>query len=443
MTSDKTETVEIALIGMGTVGTAVARVLLQEPHRMDRRSGSTLHLKRIVVNDIGKARNVEVPAGLITDRIDDVLEDPDITLAIQLIGGLSPAKELMMALLDAGKDIVTANKALLADEGMELFSHARQRGRTIAFEGAVAGGIPIVNAMLQGLAANEITQFSAILNGTSNFILTEMAVCEQEYAAVLKRAQDEGYAEADPALDINGTDAAQKLGILSQLAFGIKWNSEVIFRQGIESIELTDLQFADEFGYTVKSLAVARRSASSSGGPSQVLELYVAPTLVPHNNPLARVSGAYNAVRVEGDLVGDTLYYGQGAGAKPTASAVLADVIETVTGRAGVTFPQLLCTEYGENVLLLNPEQSRSRFYFRFMVEDRPGVLGDIAGVLGEHDISIASVIQPEFCGPSRNQAVPLVIMTHIVRTGDVMEALKRIDQLAVIHEPSRSMRVM
>jgi homoserine dehydrogenase len=429
----------VALIGLGTVGGGVARLLLEQGERIERRTGKRVGLRRVVVREPHKARSLDVPAELLSDRLEDVLEDGEIRVAVQLIGGLSPAREIMLRLLEAGKDVVTANKALLAEHGTELFRHAGRLGRAIAFEGAVGGGIPIVAAIGQSLAANRITSISGILNGTSNFILTEMTACGEEYPRVLERAQRAGYAEADPTLDVDGTDAAHKLVILTQLAFGLPLSSADVPRQGIEEIKLADLRYADELGYTVKSLAVARLADGE-------LELHVAPTLVRHETPLAQVGGAYNAVSVVGDPIGDTLYYGLGAGRNSTTSAVVADLIDMVVGRAQITFRHLglgLDASQEPGALRLQaPERAESRYYLRFTVEDRPGVLADIAGVLGGEGISIASVIQHEAPEDGAGNLVPLVIMTHTASAGSMHAALAEIDPLPLVRAPSVHMRV-
>ncbi|HVW01744.1 MAG TPA: homoserine dehydrogenase, partial [Planctomycetaceae bacterium] len=293
----------VAIVGMGTVGSGVAKVLLNEPERMTRRAGRELVLRRAVVRDLGRDRGVSLPAGVLTDDVDAVIRDPEVQIAVHLVGGIHPAREQMLALLEAGKDVVTANKALLCEYGDELFSRARELGRTICFEAAVAGGIPIIATVGQSLAANQITSISAILNGTSNFILTEMTNHLQPYQDTLRRAQELGYAEADPTLDIDGTDAAQKLVILTQLAFGTRVPLSAFPRQGIDTLELADIRYAAELGYVVKLLAVSKLV-------NGMLELHVMPTLVRRHTPLASVQGPFNAIGLTGDVVGETWYFG-------------------------------------------------------------------------------------------------------------------------------------
>src|SRR4051812_10742214 len=321
------EKTKVAIIGLGTVGQGVAKLLLEHGDRTARHAGRTLWLERTVVNDLKKARSCDLPKGVLTNKIDDVVNDPDIKVVAQLIGGLEPERTIMLRMLESGKDIVTANKALLAEHGPELFDRARELGRSIAFEAAVAGGIPIIANISQCLSANQILSIQAILNGTSNFILSQMELQGSSYAQAVKEAQSLGYAEADPTMDVDGTDAAQKLAILAHLAFGARTDWKEIPRRGIDDLETIDLRFAGELGYRIKLLAVARLS---DGG----LELHVSPTLVKHGTPLAEVRGAFNAISVIGDAVGRVFYSGKGAGQMPTASAVVADLIDTVVGRA-------------------------------------------------------------------------------------------------------------
>lgn len=426
------EPVPVAIVGMGTVGTGVARVLLEQPDRLERRSGRPIRLKRAVVRDLSRNRGVSLPAGVLTTNVREVIEDRDIQVAIHLVGGVHPAREIALELLESGKDLVTANKALLCECGDELFAKAKRLGRTIAYEASVAGGIPIIATIGQCLASNQITSIAGILNGTTNYILTKMIRENTPYADALKKAQELGYAEADPTLDVDGTDAAQKLVLLAQLAFGVKANLSDFPRQGIDNLDLVDLRYAGELGYTVKLLASARLVSGE-------LEMHVLPTLVRLHSPLAEVHGAFNAVALTGDVVGETWYSGAGAGQLPTASAVVADLIDTVTGRTRLTFPRLEIWRNPPPFPMRARAEFRSRYYFRFAVEDRPHVLADIADVLGRHNISIASVIQheaPESDGSLAKPLVPLVIMTHRTREGDVRAAEAEIHRLAAIRPP-------
>ncbi|MFO1064373.1 MAG: homoserine dehydrogenase [Pirellulales bacterium] len=325
------EKTKVAIVGLGTVGCGVARLLLDHGDRTARHAGRTLWLEKAVVRDLNKKRDCTLPAGVLTDRLDDVLKHPEIEVVALLVGGLEPARTICLQLLDAGKDVVTANKALLAEHGGELFDRARSLGRSIAFEAAVAGGIPIIANISQCLSANQILSLHGILNGTSNFIVTQMDEQGWDYDRALKEAQRLGYAEAEPAMDVDGSDAAQKLAILAHLAFGarIKWQD--IPRIGIDSLDTKDIHFASELGYRIKLLASARLVDSG-------LELSVSPTLIRDGRPLAEVRKNYNAINVVGDAVGDLFFHGQGAGQMPTASAVVADMIDTCVGRARITF---------------------------------------------------------------------------------------------------------
>ena len=426
------EPVQVAIVGMGTVGTGVARVLLEQPERLERRSGRAVRLKRAVVRDVARERGLSLPSGVLTTNVLDVIQDPEIQVAVHLVGGVHPAREIALELLESGKDLVTANKALLCECGDELFARARELGRTIAYEAAVAGGIPIITTIGQCLASNQITSMAGILNGTTNYILTKMIREDTPYAEALKKAQELGYAEADPKLDVDGTDAAQKLVLLAQLAFGVKANLGDFPRQGIDNLDLIDLRYAVELGYTVKLLATARLVDGE-------LEMHVQPTLVRLHSPLAEVHGAFNAVALTGDIVGETWYSGAGAGQLPTASAVVADLIDTITGRTRLTFPRLEIWRNPPPFPMRPCAEFRSRYYFRFTVEDRPHVLADIADILGRNNISIASVIQhepPEGDGTPARPLVPLVIMTHRTREGDVRAAEAELLRLAAVRPP-------
>jgi homoserine dehydrogenase len=422
--------VGVALIGCGTVGSGVARLLLEQPRRLADRAGRPLVLKRIVVRDPAKPRGVELPRELLTTDVRLVLRDPEVQVGVELIGGLEPAREIILSLLAAGKDVVTANKAVLARYGTEVFQAAHRLGRTVAFEASVGGGIPIIAALAQGLTANQITALKAILNGTSNFILTEMTEQGRSYGEALAEAQRRGYAEADPTLDVDGRDAAQKLALLARLAFGIHVPPEAIERRGIDRLQQADLRFAGELGYVIKLLAEAWLDEGQ-------LALHVEPTLLRRLDPLAQVRGAYNAIHLVGDAVGDTLYYGRGAGQMPTASAVVADLIDLAVGRAQLTFRSLRLWAADPTVTLRSPASIRSRCYLRINVEDRPGVLAEVAGILGRHDISIASVIQKEALEEHNGVAVPVVIMTHPANLGQFRQAVALIDRLPCVVAPS------
>jgi homoserine dehydrogenase len=419
------EKTKVAIIGLGTVGQGVAKLLLDHGDRTARHAGRTLWLEKAVVRDVDKVRQCDLPQGVLTDRVDDVINNPEIQVVALLIGGLEPERTIMLRLLENGKDVVTANKALLAEHGPELFDRARELRRSIAFEAAVAGGIPIIANISQNLSANQILSLHGIVNGTSNFILTKMHDEGASYATVLAEAQRLGYAEANPAFDVDGSDAAQKLAILAHLAFGARVDWKEIPRIGIDTLDVADVRYAQQMKYRIKLLAVADLVG-------ETLELDVSPALVRAGTPLAEVSGPFNAIRVEGDAVGPLFFHGQGAGQMPTASAVVADMIDTAVGRAAITFRTLeLWSNRQARVTPAPNDAARAKFYLRVMVEDHPGVLAQVTTVLGAHRISIASVLQHEPL--ETNGVVPLVIMTHETSEGAAARACDAIDQLPPI----------
>jgi homoserine dehydrogenase len=425
------ERLGVGLLGLGTVGSGVARLLDEQGERIARRAGRRFDLRWALVRDVHKPRRVPHETRVVTDPR-RIIEDPEVAIVVETMGGIEPTLEIVLDALAAGKHLVTANKALLAEHGPEVFAQARKYRRAIAFEGSVGGGIPIVQALGVALAANQVQSLAAIVNGTCNFILTSMTRDGLAYDVALRQAQELGYAEADPTLDVDGTDTAHKLAVLAQLAFGATVRTGRIPRTGIDRLLLADIRYAAELGYTVKLLALAKLSEAG-------LELRVAPRLVRQGTPLAEVRGPYNAIRVVGDAVGDTLFYGRGAGMLPTASAVVGDLIDVAVGRAGLTFEALnLWSESSPPPRLTPSSLVRCRYYLRFTIADRPGVLAAIAHLLGEHAISIASVIQhdPGDDAPE-NSPVPLVIMTHLAVESELAEALRKIDRLEVVHAPS------
>jgi homoserine dehydrogenase len=430
---------KVGIVGLGTVGSGVARLLLDHADRAARHAGRRLWLEQVVVQDLEKPRGVSLPPGILSTDLKRITENKEIAVVAHLVGGLEPARRILLEILKSGKDVVTANKALLAEHGQELFDCARKMGRSIAFEAAVAGGIPIIANISQCLSANQILSIQGILNGTCNFILTQMEETGADYAAVLVEAQQRGYAEADPTMDVDGTDTVQKLAILAHLAFGaaVEWRD--IPRRGIDRLKLADLRYAKELGYRIKLLAVAELQADG-------LEVHAAPSLVKIGTPLAEVRGAFNAVNIVGDAVGPLFFHGLGAGQMPTASAVMADLIDTVVGRAAITFRSLklwsdeLTAAVNGRAKLADHAKSSGRFYLRFNVADRPGVLADIAGILGRSGISIASVIQHNQDGDEGT--VPLVIMTHAAPEGAMREAFEIIERLPHVRPPSSRFRV-
>ena len=427
-------TVKVALIGFGTIGTGVAKLLLQQKERITRATGKTVELVKVCDKDTQRDRGITLPKGVLTADLNEVLNDDGISVAIELIGGLEPARSIVLSLLKAGKNVVTANKALLATHGPEIFDAARTYGKSVAFEAAVGGGIPIINAISTALQANELRQIQAIVNGTCNFILTAMEENGTDYKNAVAEAQRLGYAEADPTMDVDGTDTVQKLTILAQLAFGVcpKWQD--IPKTGIDTVDAVDIVYTKQLGYRIKLLAVA--DATDDG-----IELYVSPTLVRRHTPVAGVRDAFNLIKVVGDAVGECVLLGRGAGEMPTASAVVGDVIDTILGRTKTTFDVLkLWAADRPAKAIKNPADIFGKNYLRFLVEDRPGVLAEISGVLGQHGISIASVLQQET--ESEDSPVTLIIMTHEAREGDTLAALAKIDALPCTFGKTLRMRV-
>jgi homoserine dehydrogenase len=429
------EPVRVGIVGLGTVGSGVVRLLVESADHITRHAGRPIVVERAVCRDVGKERGIRLAADRISTDIRTVSQDPSISVAVLLVGGLEPARSMMVELLESGKDVVTANKALLAEHGPELFALARRKGRSIAFEAAVAGGIPIVAAIGECLAANRIESIRGILNGTSNFILSKMEEDGADYGETLALAQRKGYAEADPAMDVDGTDATQKLAILAHLAFGVWVPWAEIPRTGIEGVDQGLIAHAAELGYRVRLVARATRTADG-------LAMRVAPALVKAGTPLAETRGAYNAVSIVGDAVGRMFFHGLGAGQMPTASAVVADIIDTVVGRAAITFRTTGVLDAEGSAARLDGGDLHERFFLRVAASDRPGVLSRITGILGEHRISIASMIQHEPSGSS-GAAVPLVIMTHACGAAALAKAVAHIDASDVVAGTSVCLSVL
>ena len=427
--------IRVGLLGLGTVGAGVVRVLQSHREELEEKIGAPVVLSAVVDSDCSNPRKgitlSEIPLSSDPAR---VLDDPSIDIVVELIGGLEPARGFIVRALANGKHVVTANKALLATHGEELYSEARKRERMLAFEAAVAGGIPLIRSVKEGLAANRITSLYGIVNGTSNYILSRMTDEGQEFGRVLAEAQAKGYAEADPTYDVEGIDSAHKLQILAMLAFRTSVNLKDIYVEGISRITPQDIALAREMGFRIKLLAVAKATEGQ-------LELRVHPTMIPETSPMSAVSGVFNAVFLSGDVVNDLMFYGRGAGQMPTASSVWADIVEIArriaAGHAAV--PQDLPV-MGRKPLVLKPmEDVMSAYYLYVSALDQPAVLAQVAGILGKHEISIASVIQKI---RQHAKAVPVVMMTHEAREGSMQEALREIDALRVIVDPTRMIRV-
>ncbi len=428
--------VNVGIIGCGTVGTGVARLLSERAAMFSRRLGTPLHLRRVAEVDKARWHAAGVDEDLFTSRDMDILDDPAIHIVVELIGGLDTARDLVLTAIERGKHVVTANKALLAHYGNDIFAAAAQAGVEVAFEASVCGGIPIILTLRQGLAANHIQELLGILNGTTNYILTQMSQRNLPYEQALAEAQAQGFAEADPTLDVEGVDAAHKLAILTALAYGARIDFEAVSVEGISRIDPLDLQFAREFGYAVKLLAITREDNSR-------LEARVHPTLIPRDHMLAGVGGAMNAVYISGDAVGSMLLSGAGAGMMPTASSVVSDILDLTRNLAlGIRrrMPPLGSEAALSSTRLVKPlDDIVTNYYFRFAALDRPGVLSQIAGALGKYNISIAAVIQK---GREVRGAVPIVMITHEAREADMKKALAEIDHLSVVSPPAVVFRI-
>jgi len=427
--------VRFGLLGLGTVGAGVVKLLESQRALLEERAGCRLTLAAVADLDLTRPREgLDLARLPLTADASRVLGDPGVPVVIELIGGLEPARSFILRALGAGKHVVTANKALLAHHGAELYDEARRHQVTLGFEAAVAGGIPLIRAVKEGLVANRILSVFGIVNGTSNYILSKMTDEGLDFSVVLKEAQAHGYAEADPTLDIEGMDSAHKLQILVSLAFRTFVELKDIHTEGITRVTSHDIAYARELGYRVKLLAIAK---AADGG----VEVRVHPTMISAAAPLAAVSGVFNAIFLTGDAVGDLMFYGRGAGQLPTASAVWSDIVEIARRLAhGIPSLALELPSVGPAALPLRPMDSiRSCYYLRVMAQDRPGVLSRVAGILGENNISIASVIQK---GRATGEAVPVVMMSHEAREHDMRVALAAIDRLRVVAAPTTMIRV-
>ncbi len=427
--------VGIALVGCGTVGSQAARLLVQDSGPIAARTGLTLSLKHVIDLDFTAAQAVGVDPAICHGDLDRALADEDVQIVLELVGGTDFAKTVVTKALQAGKSVVTANKALLAHHGPELFALARDNGQCIGFEASCVGGVPVIGSILNGLMANDIDALFGIVNGTCNFILSNMSAHGTPYADVLAQAQADGLAEADPTLDVSGMDSAHKLTILASLAFGRKVDLESIHCEGIASLDVTDIAMGMEMGYTAKLLAIAMLQ-------DDALSLRVHPAFIDRNHPLAKVDGPFNATCIYGHAVGHTMYYGRGAGGPATASAVIADVIDVALGNAQRRFDQFgLWPDCAPDATVLPMDDISGRYYLRFTCKDQPGVLGHVAQVLGEYGISIAQMIQH---GPAADTSgTPVVVTTHQAREGDVRNALAKIDAMDDILSPTVLIRIV
>ncbi|HQR55445.1 MAG TPA: homoserine dehydrogenase [Burkholderiaceae bacterium] len=423
--------IRVGLLGLGTVGRGTFNVLRRNQHEITRRAGRGIEIATVAVRDAARARAfVGTDLPLTTEAL-DVVRHPEIDIVVELIGGYEPARTLVLEAIARGKHVVTANKAMLARHGNEIFEAARARGVMVAFEGAVAGGIPIIKALREGLTANRIGWLAGIINGTSNFILSEMRSKGLSFAAVLAEAQRLGYAEADPTFDIEGIDAAHKLAILAAIAFGVPINVEAAYTEGIGQLSATDIKYAEQLGYRIKLLGIAKRT-------SKGIELRVHPTLVPMQRLIASVEGAMNAVLVKGDAVGTTMYYGPGAGAEPTASAVIADLVDVTRMHTADPENHVPHLAFQPDAMAAVPwltiEECVTSYYFRMRVADQPGVLADITRILADGRISIDALFQRE---PSEGEnQTDIIMLTHDAVEREVNAAIRRIESLPTVLAP-------
>jgi homoserine dehydrogenase len=428
--------INVGIIGFGTVGSGTVEILLKNKAIITDRVGSDIVIRKIADLDLQKDRGVSVDRSVLTTNALEVIDDPKVHIVVELIGGTDKAKEYILRAMEKGKHVVTANKALLAEHGKEIYAAAEKHGVSLAFEASVGGGIPIIRSIREGLSANHIKTIMGILNGTSNYILTQMTQKGIPYSQAVAETLKLGYAEDPPTLDVNGTDAAHKLAILVSLAFGLPVSFESIHREGIDHLTPDDIRFTGEFGYCIKLLAIARNLGNK-------VEARVHPAMIPLNHILANVNGVYNAIYVEGDFVGQNLYYGLGAGKKPTGSAVVSDVIHLArqlkNGTKNLIPPLAHVGSEGREISIRPIEELLTSYYFRFSAIDRPGVLSRISGVLGDHGISIYSVIQK---GRKVDGSVPVVMLTHEALESSVLKALAQMDQLEVLTDKTVIIRV-
>ena len=442
MTDGSGRVLGVGLIGLGTIGTGVARVLRQNADVIEQRLGFGLRLVRIADLDTQTDRGVDLRGIRFDDDAAGLIEDPDVSIVVELIGGYDIARRMILESIRAGKHVVTANKALLALHGKEIFAAAAQAGVVVAFEAAVGGGIPILRSLREGLAANHIESVRGILNGTTNYVLTEMERTEEDFSVVLKRAQELGYAEAEPSFDVDGVDAAHKLALLTAMSFGAELTYKDIPTEGIRDLVPLDFAMAREFDYRVKLLGIAR--CHRDAGANERVEVRVHPTMIPAGSMLAGVDAAMNAVEVRGDAVGPTLYYGAGAGEMPTASAVVADLMEIAReircGGSGWAAPLSYMPEHLTPKPLVPLGELRGRSYLRFTAVDRPGVLSRITGALGAQGVGIESVVQH---GSGRSQGPgPVIVRTHPTLEAALRRALVEVDRLDDVTEPSVMVRI-
>jgi homoserine dehydrogenase len=436
---------KIGLLGLGTVGTGTAEILLSPENRHPLLQELEIH--RVGVRDISRSRSLQLPPNVLTtDDLEAIVTDPEIDIVVELIGGLEPARSLILKAIANGKHVVTANKAVIARYGSEIFDAANEKGIYVMLEAAVGGGIPVIQTLKQSLGQNRIQTVTGIVNGTTNYILTRMQTEGADFDEVLEDAQKLGFAEADPTADVDGLDAADKIAILASLAFGGLIKLDDVYCEGIKQVSAADIDYADKLGFVIKLLAIARdntfSNADRTGGESEQLSLRVHPTLVPKTHPLASVNGVYNAILVEGEPIGQLMLYGRGAGAGPTASAVVSDIMNIAailkTETIPIPHPLLSCTH--QHYCKIAPiEELVTRFYARFLTRDTPGVIGMLGTCFGDRKVSLESVVQTGIHG----DLAEIVVVTHDVREGNFQQAIEEIRQMESIDKVASILRVL
>lgn len=435
------EPVKVGLLGLGTVGGGTVNVLSRNAQEITRRAGRGIQVSHAAARDLNKARICNTDNIALSTSLQDVVDNPEVQIVVELIGGEKLAREMVMRAIANGKHVVTANKALIANYGNEIFAAAQNKGVMVAFEAAVAGGIPIIKAVREGLAGNRIEWLAGIINGTGNYILTEMQDKGSQFEDVLAEAQRLGYAEADPTFDVEGIDAAHKLAILAAIAFGIPLQFKKVYTEGITKISREDVEYAKELGYRIKHLGIAKRTSAG-------IEMRVHPTLIPERRLIANVDGVMNAVLVKGDAVGPTLYYGAGAGAEATASAVVADIVDvvrTLTSDPENRVPHLAFqADALSDVPILPMEDVKTAYYLKLHAEDKPGVLADVTRILSDSGISIEAIIQkePKETGLEQDRTATIIMLTHTVVEGSMNQALSKIEALNAIKGPAMRIRM-
>lgn len=422
--------INVALLGFGTVGSGVVKILNSNGDKIAPKIGAALNVKTVLVRNPQKVRDIEFSGNITTDY-EQIINDPEIDIIVEVMGGENPTKDYILRALRAGKHVVTANKDVVAKYGKELFEAAEESNVDLMFEASVGGGIPIIRPLKQCLAANEISEVMGIVNGTTNYMLTKMTNEKMDFADVLAEAQAKGYAEADPTADVGGFDAARKLAILSSIAFGTRVALDDVYVEGITKISKQDIEYATEFGYVIKLLAIGREDENG-------IDVRVHPAFIPSDHPLATVNDVFNAIYVRGNAVGETMFYGRGAGQMPTASAITADIIDVARNMMHNVNGRILCTCFDEKKLC-NIKQTKSPYYIRILVDDKPGVLAAIAGAFGAQQVSLNSVIQKR----KVNNCAEIVLITYYVSEANIRLAIDTIKGMSVVNEVKNIIRVV